>query len=432
MMAQVQSLPSIDTVDNKQSTDELACVTSNEYLYRETDRLRTFTNRWPVPFVQAEELARYGFYYTGSEDTVKCFFCRVEIGMWEEHDNVIEEHLRWSPYCPLLKKRHTNNEPINENFLSAVPEPSFDVCGINMRQHSYAENAGDRMSGDSWVSDVSSTSSTSTGSSVGEASGTISTDRSGLVVRSGADTGGMMLTAASAPHGTMLMGAMRRPEYPNYAIEADRLKSFADWPTSMYQKPQQLSDAGFFYTGNGDRVKCFSCGGGLKDWEQGDEPWEQHGIWYSNCEYLKLIKGHEFIQKCQQMREDEEAQTNGGQHSRPSTSGASSAASSLMSTSPVSSRSGVSSPTAPDDECTLRRCDSGLAAATDDGQQGEDETGIRNISDGKICKICFVNEYNTAFLPCGHVVACAKCASSVTKCPLCQQPFINVLRLYLS
>uniref|UniRef100_A0A2M4BPE3 Putative apoptosis 1 inhibitor n=1 Tax=Anopheles marajoara TaxID=58244 RepID=A0A2M4BPE3_9DIPT len=433
MTAQVQSLP-LDQTDNKHSNDELAYM-SADYFHIEQNRLQTF-DQWPVTFIRKEELARYGFYYTGNEDTVKCHFCRVEIGMWEEHDNVIEEHLRWSPYCPLLRKRPTNNVALDRNFLANVPEPSYDVCGINVRTHSYAENANDRMSGDSWsgASDISSSGNSINGNSiVGEAStSTISTDRIGLM-RHGDDVAltGIAVASAFSSMGTMVGSQTCRPEYPMYAIEADRLKSFEDWPTSMSQKPQQLSDAGFFYTGKSDRVKCFSCGGGLKDWEQGDDPWEQHGIWYSNCHYLKLIKGREFIDRCLAMKADEEAAS-----SQPSTSGVSSNASSLMSTSPATS-SGISSP-APGDEARTSSSSETTVTAPKPAStigcavEGDDDAANRGISDGKICKICYVNEYNIAFLPCGHVVACAKCASSVTKCPMCQQPFYNVLKLYLS
>uniref|UniRef100_A0A2M4A2T7 Putative apoptosis 1 inhibitor n=1 Tax=Anopheles triannulatus TaxID=58253 RepID=A0A2M4A2T7_9DIPT len=431
MTAQVQSLP-IDQTDNKHSNDELAYL-SADYFHIEQNRLQTF-DQWPVAFIRKEELARYGFYYTGNEDTVKCHFCRVEIGMWEEHDNVIDEHLRWSPYCPLLRKRPTNNVALDRNFLANVPEPSYDVCGINVRTHSYAENASDRMSGDSWsgASDISSGSNSINGNSVvGEAStSTISTDRSGLMQLRRGDEAPLTGGAVGSALESMVGSQMCRPEYPMYAIEADRLKSFEDWPTSMSQKPQQLSDAGFFYTGKSDRVKCFSCGGGLKDWEQGDDPWEQHGIWYSNCHYLKLIKGREFIDRCLAMKADEEAAS-----SQPSTSGVSSNGSSLMSTSPATS-SGISSPAPGDDARTSSSSETTVvpkpASTIGCAVEGDDDAANRGISDGKICKICYVNEYNIAFLPCGHVVACAKCASSVTKCPMCQQPFYNVLKLYLS
>uniref|UniRef100_A0A182QR76 RING-type domain-containing protein n=1 Tax=Anopheles farauti TaxID=69004 RepID=A0A182QR76_9DIPT len=460
-MAHALSLP-IDQPDNKHKDEDVACQMSPEYFHIEENRLRTFA-QWPVTFIRANVLARYGFYYVGTDDTVKCYFCRVEIGLWEPQDDVIQEHLRWSPYCPLLKKRPTNNVPLAANYLDAVPEPSFDVCGINIRHNSYAENvhdrALDRLSGDSWSGSSEMSVNSSSGGS--GSTTTMMTMRGGdsssvagaseIVPSAGGqlqqDRGSM---TAAEWNNDVLMGEggagnlLRRPEYPNYAIEADRLKTYEEWPTSMKQKPQQLSDAGFFYTGKSDRVKCFSCGGGLKDWEQDDEPWEQHAIWYSNCHYLQLMKGREFIQRCNALKEAATsgvaAGTSSGSSSssmscsssQPSTSGISSGSSSLMSTSPASS-SGFSSPVPAVDEERTLRCTEYSSSASDDG--GEDETGAggrKTLSDSKICKICFVNEYNTAFLPCGHVVACAKCASSVNKCPLCQQPFINVLRLYLS
>jgi len=53
-------------------------------------------------------------YYTGDRDKVKCFFCQVEIMSWEPEEDPIEEHLRWSPDCPLLNGQHTSNVPIHE------------------------------------------------------------------------------------------------------------------------------------------------------------------------------------------------------------------------------------------------------------------------------------------------------------------------------
>lgn len=432
MTAQVLSHPvATDLTDNKQKDDDVLCM-SPEYFHIEENRLRTFAH-WPVSFISPNVLARYGFYYDGNEDSVKCYFCRVEIGLWEPQDDVIQEHLRWSPYCALLKKRPTNNVPINSNYLDAVPEPSYDTCGITIRHRSFAENHGepayelplvelDLMVSDSWVGAADEISLSSSASSRNSNGGTMDIAGSGL----------QQDHRASA----MATGVMRGPEYPNFAIEADRLKSYEDWPTSLKQKPQTLSDAGFFYTGKSDRVKCFSCGGGLKDWEQDDEPWEQHAIWYNNCHYLQLMKGPEFIRKCNALKEAAAAADVTGNYagssssSQPSTSGISSASSSIMSTSPASSsRLSSPSPIADVDDETTLRCGSDISGGED---AGHDESGNRKLSDGKICKICFVNEYNTAFMPCGHVVACAKCASSVNKCPLCQQPFINVLRLYLS
>lgn len=45
-----------------------------------------------------------------------------------------------------------------------------------------------------------------------------------------------------------------------------------------------------------DCVRCFYCGGGLKNWEYGDSPWVEHARWYPNCAYLKQVKGEDFVQ----------------------------------------------------------------------------------------------------------------------------------------
>lgn len=397
MMAQVLSIPR-DFTDNKVKEENAYGQTGSSVpisYHTEVSRLESFRD-WMVPFISKTELARYGFYYVGPNDMVKCYFCRVEIGLWEQNDNVLSEHLRWSPYCPLLRKRQTNNVPIDASFLDQLPEPSYDTCGIRIRENSVAENAyssSDRSSSGSLTSPPSSLTSESSMAS------------NGPVVQ-------QMVAQASMPQ-------QKRPEYPNYAIEAKRLESYEDWPKFMKQKPKELSDAGFFYTGKSDRVKCFSCGGGLKDWEAEDEPWEQHAMWYSNCEYLKLMKGEAYITQCLAKKESSSEQPGsdvGPSNSpQPSTSGVASAATSSLQSSPASSFTA----SAEEENTAMVGCSS-----------DEDEPN-RKQDTSRTCKICYVNEYNTAFSPCGHVVACAKCASSVTKCPLCRKPFTNVMRIYL-
>ena len=48
-------------------------------------------------------------------------------------------------------------------------------------------------------------------------------------------------------------------------------------------------------TGYADCVRCFFCGIGLKSWEEGDIPAEVHARWRPTCEYLRLVKGDEFV-----------------------------------------------------------------------------------------------------------------------------------------
>ncbi|KAJ0183550.1 hypothetical protein K1T71_001526 [Dendrolimus kikuchii] len=78
--------------------------------------------------------------------------------------------------------------------------------------------------------------------------------------------------------------------HPKYSCKIMRLNSFIDWPRCMRQRPVDLAAAGFFYTGQGDKVLCFQCGGGLKDWEPEDDPWQQHVQWFNQCVYVKQRK----------------------------------------------------------------------------------------------------------------------------------------------
>lgn len=362
---------STSSVTSSQSSDisDFDFVTmSSDDMFREELRLKSFENKWPHTFIEARILAKTGFYFIGPSDQVKCYFCKVEIGRWETGDDAVTEHVRWSPNCPLLKRRETANDPIEpiEELDQLLPPLSYDVCGpcgIDIRPGSYAESSFS----------TSSTSSTPP----------ISTSPS-------------MVEQETRTY--------KHAEHAEYAIESARFRSFDSWPKTLKQKPKQLSDAGFFYTGRGDSVKCFSCNGGLRDWEENDDPWEQHALWFSKCEYLNLVKGKEYIDAVKAKVEKEKNLS----------------ASSQESVSSIASGS-----------CS----GNSVASASTSAQlpsEREDPSADSKLNDSRLCKICYCAEYNTAFFPCGHVIACAKCASSVTKCPLCRKPFERVMRVFFS
>lgn len=41
----------------------------------------------------------------------------------------------------------------------------------------------------------------------------------------------------------------RAPKSPEYSTYEARMRSFENWPPSIHQKPHQLADAGFYFTG---------------------------------------------------------------------------------------------------------------------------------------------------------------------------------------
>lgn len=54
----------------------------------------------------------------------------------------------------------------------------------------------------------------------------------------------------------------------------------------------------YIFLGVRDCVRCFFCGGGLKHWETGDDPWVEHAKWYPRCTYVLQCKGDAFAAMC--------------------------------------------------------------------------------------------------------------------------------------
>lgn len=204
------------TTPPKATNQETRCMRT------ETNRLNTFTG-WPLPFIKPAHLAKAGFYYTKKADIVKCAYCSIEIGHWQQGDNITTDHRKWSPNCVFLKgggdAAASSEMPSNATTSSDSGEDTCGRYGIQYKPNSFPEGVHAVMA-----------------------------NLNGLGIQQN-----------------------RGAAYPNYAIYENRLLSFAVWPPSIKQKPVDLADAGFFYTGKGDQTMCFSCGGGLKDWEVGEK-----------------------------------------------------------------------------------------------------------------------------------------------------------------
>lgn len=68
-----------------------------------------------------------------------------------------------------------------------------------------------------------------------------------------------------------------------------RLDSYKHWPVQIYPNMYQLAEAGLYYTGEGDAVKCCCCGTVISQWWRTDNAWAEHYKWSPDCLYLKMI-----------------------------------------------------------------------------------------------------------------------------------------------
>lgn len=55
---------------------------------------------------------------------------------------------------------------------------------------------------------------------------------------------------------------------------------------------------------------------------------------------------------------------------------------------------------------------------------------LLKIQDERLCQVCMSAVLSAVFCPCGHHVACYRCAKRLCKCPICRQPIGYVQYVY--
>ncbi|XP_076901131.1 E3 ubiquitin-protein ligase SP1-like isoform X1 [Bidens hawaiensis] len=87
-------------------------------------------------------------------------------------------------------------------------------------------------------------------------------------------------------------------------------------------------------------------------------------------------------------------------------------------------------------EMKKRVLDAAAKRTTSDveGSNVKAENGVNGTrKDGQlpdICVICLEQEYNSVFVPCGHMCCCVTCSSHLTSCPLCRSRITQVVKTF--
>lgn len=270
--------------------------------------------------------------------------------------------------------------------------------------------------------------------------------------------------ASKAPLEASAMGiCIDNPKYPKYATRISRLDSFKHWPTYLTQSPEDMVSAGFFFTGNEDHCRCFFCGGGLRNWEPGDQPWTEHARWYQNCAFVRSCKGDIFIQDVQTNSMQIEI-VKKNELSNPSTplddfrnipavrsvsqfgydeklvkeaydTLKKDRKSDITSTALLETIFNIeekSNHTQENSNITKPGMEESQSAITtqvnnEPASDPEPELSVRsleeenqNLKDQQTCKICLDEPIAIVFLPCGHLAACVTCAPALRRCPICR------------
>ncbi|XP_071425495.1 E3 ubiquitin-protein ligase XIAP isoform X3 [Pithys albifrons albifrons] len=413
-----------------------ACATDtdgDQEWAQERSRLGTFAEFPPGCPVSASALARAGFVYTGEGDKVKCFSCHTTIEGWASGDSAVERHKQLSPNCKFVTESallEDDVDPVAQNYQHRTENGSSDSalpCAlddsdleadyllrtrqvVDMSDILYPKNRAmcseeTRLkSFHNWPLGGQLTPKelanagfyyTGVGDQVacfccgGKLKNWEPSDRAWSEHKRhfpkclfvlGRDVGNVSSESIPDEFGISGLNNAQHPRNPSMAKYGRRLQTFLSWTYPV--EKERLAEAGFYSVGNGDHVVCFHCGGGLQEWKENEDPWDQHAKWFPGCRFLSKEKGIEFINNV---------------HLR--------------------------------DVCNDSTTEA--AEGTILPKDLSTEEKLRRLQEEKLCKICMAKDVSVVFIPCGHLVACKDCAQVLSECPLCRSDIMKRQEIFM-
>ncbi|XP_062856991.1 E3 ubiquitin-protein ligase XIAP [Trichomycterus rosablanca] len=432
-------------------------------------RMNSFQDFPPSLKIPAEKLARAGLYFTGESDRVRCFSCLSTIENWNQGDNPLDRHQAVSPACMFLSCAHGRNRPGHAPGPSRTPGRDEDMefrlrTGEVVDETLYPKIPHMRSEDERFATFAGWPSwSPVRPAALAQAGMFYVPESSRQPDRVQCFCCGGMLSGweeGDDPWGEharhysncfFILGhdvgnvASMEPRQGGSHISGSRetyegrLESFQgrEHPIS----PERLARAGFYSAGDGDRVLCFKCGGGLKDWQPDEDPWKEHAKHYPGCSFLQAEKGQAFINSVQL---GGGSSSNGfSRHERT--------------TDVMQSAIGQEAVKLGFDPAVvermilekIRQSGAGYSTVTDlihdidaaatFGNRADEEREAQNddpikklemLQREKCCKVCMDRDISVVFLPCGHLITCEKCSAQLSKCPMCNTTITQKIKTY--
>ncbi|MDP0589938.1 MAG: RING-HC finger protein [Candidatus Endonucleobacter bathymodioli] len=281
-----------------QSKPQIEQPSRHDSMKSERIRLNSFSTFPDIQNLSNFDLARVGFYYTntdtGNTTECKCFCCGYTYTNWKEHDNPYDIHQQISPNCAYMTGEKNDNLPIHDDdktkprrILNDTLNNSLAALSLPKQQLRITEDPSEASiivnTDDNTIKNISSKSTPSRSNNI--------------TIGSNCSENSSINQNACGP---------RYPSYSDISIRRDSYKN-KNWHSSLSHMPEALAKAGFFYTNYADYVRCFHCGGGLRNWDPNDEPFVEHARWLPECAYLITCKGSEFIDSIQTRQKEQEA-----------------------------------------------------------------------------------------------------------------------------
>ncbi|XP_069128974.1 baculoviral IAP repeat-containing protein 7-like isoform X2 [Argopecten irradians] len=474
-----------------------------ELAHVEWARLRTFSRFQFTMNVSSIRLARAGFFLSGN-NVITCYSCGITRSSWNEKEDPDIYHQNVSPDCSHVTGSHSANIPIPRPPGVTLPEvtaknpPLRDnnsssnqpMRGNNasnnqtLRENNSSNNQPLRENNSSNNQPLrennSSNNQPSNNLSLGEPDHVRSrsddspqehnrpTSRSNNLAQKPDRTASRSDDSAQETYYSSSLDfdtpnvTYSKPKYPEFALLNSREASYNSWPRHLYQTKEQMAEAGFIYSGHSDCTRCFFCGGGLRNWMPGDDPWTEHARWFPQCTFLLQNKGGDFVRNIRQSNseslgiESEVSSRDGGKPKPPTDMWSYAAVQSLLdmgynrgmveqATSNV--KRGLQDVEAAELLDEVFRIQDGKESGvmSDPGEKqsvtksldcGDKETCLlmeenQRLREMSVCKVCGDGEVKIVFLPCGHFVCCSECAPAMVKCPVCKVTIQASVRAWL-
>ena len=243
---------------------------------REVYRLSTFAKYPSGSVMDPWTLVCAGFHYRGYKDRVQCHGCGMQVQDWVVGDN--PKDAKWHEVtCKFDRHNPDENEAtltVRHPLTNYGPKIPIDRSTPPARRALWQSPE---------VTVV-----------------TPRTRPAGQVLCAGNSSGANAREPDSANWDIMF--PCSNAYSPHMTSIESRLQTFIDRERNWSQvrvkaTPRQMAEAGLFYLGDHDRVKCYYCNGGLQNWAINDNPWFEHAKWFPLCEHVLRHKGPEYVER---------------------------------------------------------------------------------------------------------------------------------------
>jgi len=241
----------------------------------------------------------------------------------------------------------------------------------------------------------------------------------------------------------------------------ERLNSFKNvsWPNNIKAQPVNLAEAGFYYIGPKDRVKCAYCEGKLRKWLKDDIPFKEHEKHFPDCFFVKnknyLVKymrstfdnyiTAEELMKIKRKEKGQLTKMNQCELAK-NTLIKMGFSNTVIEKAMVICCSETLIPNIHNLLPFVQKFERNLYF--DDKNSCDEITGMYYVKELEklnnnltkendefknhlTCKVCLLNQVDLLILPCRHFVLCKYCGEQIIDCPMCRGKIIGIMDVFM-